>query len=86
MQSELVTCEYTEEDGIYGFKFTGKTEGYTSNSVFFPSDGGTYNEGNVYYWALTSKFLRLSYYMAMSSTTGNGRSTDEYFIRPVLAE
>ena len=55
--SEKVTCqycEYTEGDDKWGFKFTGLTDGYTSNSVFFPAQGGDSSGGSAYYWSGTA--------------------------------
>ena len=52
--SEKVKCEYTQENSVWGFKFTGLTDGYTSNSVFFPSMGGDSNSGGARYWSATA--------------------------------
>lgn len=47
-----VTCEYTIEDDIWGFKFTGKETGYTGNSVFFPAED--ISGGSAEYWSATA--------------------------------
>lgn len=51
--SEKVECEYTQENTVWGFKFTGSTDGYTSNSVFFPDPGGFSICGTAEYWSGT---------------------------------
>ena len=52
--STKVTCEYTQENGVSGFKFTGKETGYTDNSVFFPAQIGYSNLGFASYWSATA--------------------------------
>ena len=51
---EKVKCEYTQENSVWGFKFTGLTVGYTDNSVFFPAPGGNSNGGGADYWTATA--------------------------------
>ena len=89
---EKVKCVYTQEGSTYGFKFTGITAGYTSNSVFFPAQGGSSNFGGAaYYWSGTadgSKTCRMRLYC----NDGNLRSQwvslvgQDYrcLVRPVL--
>ena len=52
--SEKVKCEYTQENSVWGFKFTGLTDGYTGNSVFFPSQDGNSIYGSASYWSATA--------------------------------
>lgn len=46
---EWAECEYewATVNGVNGYKFTGKQDGYTSNSIFLPA-AGYYNVDNVY--------------------------------------
>ena len=52
--SDKVACEYTQESGNWGFKFTGKETGYTDNSVFFPVQSGNDNFGAARFWSGTA--------------------------------
>ena len=49
-----VKCEYTQENSVWGFKFTGLTEGYTDNSVFFPAQYSDSDYGYALYWSATA--------------------------------
>lgn len=51
--STKVTCTYTRENGVWGFKFTGIESGYTENSVFFPAQSGSSYSGYADYLAVT---------------------------------
>lgn len=51
--STKVTCTYTQENGVWGFKFTGIESGYTENSVFFPAQYGSSYSGYADYLAVT---------------------------------
>lgn len=53
--STKVTCVYGQnEEGVWGFNFTGKEAGYTCNSLFFPTDGnGNSDFGDGFYWSST---------------------------------
>ena len=89
--STKISCSYTEKDGVYGFLYTGKTAGYTGNSLFLPVDHYGYADyGFVYYWSGTAdndkgRMLDLGY---NSGTWGNfwhSQGTgSRYPVRPVL--
>ena len=87
-KSEKVTCEYIEKGGTYGFKFTGKTEGYTSNSVFFPAPDANSEGGVVFYWWTKSNTcIRIEYYLNMpNAAKTSARPNNLYLVRPVLNE
>ena len=87
-ESEMVTCEYIEKGGTYGFKFTGKTEGYTSNSVFFPAPDANSEGGTVFYWWTTSNScIRIEcYFNTPNAAKTSARPTNLYLVRPVLNE
>ena len=67
------TVEWTTVGGVYGRKFTGKTEPYSSNSVFLPAAGCCYknSEGDIehdsgrdgYYWSSTSNGSNSAYFL-----------------------
>lgn len=49
--SEKVACTYTEENGVWGFKFTGTETAYRDNSVFFPAQSGRSDNGDASFWS-----------------------------------
>ena len=51
--SDKVTCEYTQVNDVWGFKFTGKG-GYSESSVFLPS-GGDGSWADAHYWSSTNE-------------------------------
>ena len=88
--SEEVTCLYTQESGVYGFKFTGKKTGYTGNSVFFPAQYGDSRLGRAYYWSGTADGGE-AWYMYLYYGGGGwgsywveGPQGLDYRVRPVL--
>ena len=95
---EKVKCDYTREGSQYGFKFTGLTDGYTGNSVFFPSQGGAGLSGKAYYWSATADdsddskawLMTLKYDMGpeshglCSSLSPGLQSFNGSLVRPVL--
>ena len=86
---EKVKCEYTQKGSQYGFKFTGLTDGYTDNSVFFPAQLGGSNDGIAGYWSATANGSE-AWYMDLKYDYGywsNWNSFDQYYdflVRPVL--
>ena len=87
---DKVKCEYTQEGSQYGFKFTGLTNGYTDNSVFFPVQDGDSNPGHAVYWSATAEGSG-AWYMSLFCINGNwlndwhsGGQGSEYLVRPVL--
>ena len=88
--STKVDCNYIQENGVYGFKFTGKETGYTDNSVFFPAQDGTSSFGFAIYWSASANGS-LAWFMLLSYFFGNWNSywisnfqDDYYLVRPVL--
>lgn len=85
-------CEYTTGDDIWGFKFTGKETGYTSNSVFFPAEDGDSSHGSANYWSATADGsnawkMNLHYEDSVYDWFSGWDSREQdfpYFVRPVL--
>lgn len=79
----------------YGFKFTGKTSGYTSVSLFLPAEDGDANGGSAGYWSGTPDGETQARYVllfgiadggdsSLLSNWDSGRRTRDYFVRLVL--
>ena len=87
--SDKVTCEYTQVNDVWGFKFTGKG-GYSESSVFLPS-GGDGSRADAYYWSSTKEADGIVRY---ADLFWNGSKIifdwyggeGFYNVRPVLAE
>ena len=89
--STLVSCQYTQQSGVYGFLFTGTTTGYTNNSLFLPADGGYADYGYAGYWSGTADGTDFAWYLNLSCGYGywgsywlTGRLSYYYYVRPVL--
>ena len=88
--SEKVTCVYTNENGKWSFKFTGKETGYTGNSVFFPAEDGNSSRGIADYWSATddgSSAWEMNLHYEEGKWLSDWDSCDPtfpYFVRPVL--
>ena len=90
--STKVDCNYIQENGVYGFKFTGKETGYTSNSVFFPVQNGNGGNGSEGYWSATAEDDFFAWYLALSYNDEDGWDSSwdyfthdyEFLVRPVL--
>ena len=83
-----VTCEYTQEGGTYGFKFTGKEEGYTGNSVFFPAQHVDSHRVDAFYWSATANGSE-AWFMLLNcgdDIWGLYDQNGDYLVRPVLVE
>ena len=88
---DKVKCEYTQEGSQYGFKFTGLTDGYTSNSVFFPAQSSDSGSGYADYWSATangSEAWDMDLYYGRgvwkSQWLSLGDQTSKCLVRPVL--
>ena len=87
--SEKVTCTYTQENSVWGFKLTGKTTGYESNSVFFPVQSGDSSVGKADFWSGTADGSS-GWDMFLKYDNGNWCSDwysgydDPCLVRPVL--
>ena len=93
--SSKVICEYMQEDGKWGFKFTGKGD-YAVNSLFIPADkglsgnfggavdvwSGTYTSSGDNLWVM-NLFINHDNW---SSIWHPDDQTCKYFVRPVLVE
>ena len=100
INSTNCTVEWTTVGGVYGRKFTGKTEPYSSNSVFLPAAGCCYknSDGDIehdsgrdgYYWSSTSNGSNSAYFLyffesSFQTVDGNARYIGSS-VRAVLAE
>ena len=87
-QSTKVSCVYSSNC----FVFTGKEEGYTSNTVSFPRGAGTGATVNVSYLSSTTNdsdgwFLSLENIRGTMGSSWNATNQDtKYYVRPVLAK
>ena len=87
--SKKVKCEYTQENSVWGFKFTGLTDGYTSNSVFFPASGGESHFGGADFWSPKADDGS-KLYMGLQYSNDFGWSSkwkslyNKAYVRPVL--
>lgn len=92
---EVEVCEYkwTTVNGVNGYKFTGKEDGYTSNSIFLPA-AGYYNVDKVYdlgssgnYWFSDTNDSDTACYLYFNETEKrilNGDRGFGYSVRAVL--
>ena len=86
---EKVKCEYTQEGSTYGFKFTGLTDGYTGNSVFFPAQSGNSVNGSAFYWSATAYgsgawLMCLDYHNGLWLSNWDSEGPDKCLVRLVL--
>ena len=86
---EKVKCEYTQENSVWGFKFTGLTDGYTGNSVFFPAQSGNSVNGFADYWSAMAKgsgawLMRLDYHNGLWLSNWDSEGPDKCLVRLVL--
>ena len=86
--STKVTCSYTQENSVWGYKFTGIETGYTTNSVFFPADS---ESSEILYWSGTESDSYNAYIMQLVYEDGQLKSawkSETKFrlglVRPVL--
>lgn len=91
---EKVSAVYCNENGAWGFKFTGVTPGYTNVSLFLPANSGTAGHGEASYWTAT-KDEDQTYAYHLSLTGGDGGvhmcfysylKPGTTFVRPILVE
>lgn len=91
--SNKVSCQYTNEGNRWGFMFTGKEPGFTSNSLFIPSTAGSSNNANNGFqqlWTCTegennmAHFLQLNYGGSLNFQWQSYLKNEEYYVHPVL--
>lgn len=87
--------EYKNIDGVHGYLFTSKKEGYTDKSIFIPgrgyyeAQGGVVMPNDIYYWTSTLKAASNAYYFGTSY--GEVKVLNEmrdygYRIRPIATK
>lgn len=93
---EKVSAIYCNEKGVWGFKFTGVTPGYTKNDLFLPANlKAVSNYGEVAYWTATQVSTNNAGYQ-LSLLGGDGAVhmchyvdhgyDGDYYVRPILNE
>ena len=97
VNTEKVSAVYRcNENGVWGFEFTGITPGYTNVSLFLPANPGATNSyGAATYWTATQVGSNNAGYQLSLICDGNhvvkcyyaalGHNGD-YYVRPVLVE
>lgn len=96
INTEKVNAIYCNENGKWGFKFTGITPGYTNVSLFLPANSGALDYyGEATYWTATPVGSNQAGYQLSLICDGNhvvkcyyaalGHDGD-YYVRPVLVE
>lgn len=96
INTEKVNAIYCNENGKWGFKFTGVTPGYTESSLFLPANSDASDSyGEIAYWTATQvETNNAGYQLAliggegkvhMCYYAGHGFNGD-YYVRPVLNE
>lgn len=96
INTEKVNAIYCNENGKWGFKFTGVTPGYTESSLFLPANSdASDSHGEIAYWTATQvETNNAGYQLAliggegkvhMCYYAGHGFNGD-YYVRPVLNE
>lgn len=97
VNTEKVSAVYRcNENGVWGFEFTGITPGYTNVSLFLPANSGAVdNYGEATYWTATPVGSNQAGYQLSLICDGNhvvkcyyathGFDGD-YYVRPVLVE
>ena len=96
INTEKVNAIYCNENGKWGFKFTGVTPGYTESSLFLPANSDASDSyGEIAYWTATQVETNDAGYqlaliggdgnVVMCHYAGHGFNGD-YYVRPILNE
>lgn len=91
---EKVSAVYCNENGAWGFKFTGVTPGYTNVSLFLPANSGTSGHGEASYWTATKdEDQTYAYHLSLNGGDGGVHmcfysylKPGTTFVRPILVE
>ena len=97
VNTEKVSAVYRRnENGVWGFEFTGITPGYTNVSLFLPANSGAVdNYGEATYWTATPVGSNQAGYQLSLTGDGNYKvncyyaafgNNDPSYVRPVLDE
>lgn len=97
VNTEKVSAVYRcNENGVWGFEFTGITPGYTNVSLFLPANSGAVdNYGEATYWTATPVGSNQAGYQLSLTGDGNYKvncyyaafgNNDPSYVRPVLDE
>ncbi len=97
VNGEKVSAVYCNENGAWGFKFTGVTPGYTNVSLFLPANSGTAGHGEAAYWTATKdEGQTYAYHLSLMGGEGDGNGVHmcfytnlqpgTTFVRPILVE
>lgn len=95
VNTEKVSAVYRcNENGVWGFEFTGVTPGYTNVSLFLPANSGTAGHGEAAYWTATKdEDQTYAYHLALNGGDGGVHmcfyiclKPGTTFVRPILVE
>lgn len=95
VNTEKVSAVYRcNENGVWGFEFTGVTPGYTNVSLFLPAYSGTAGYGEAAYWTATKdEDQTYAYHLSLNGGDGGVHmcfyiclKPGTTFVRPILVE
>jgi len=95
VNTEKVSAVYRcNENGVWGFEFTGVTPGYTNVSLFLPANSGTAGYGEAAYWTATKdEDQTYAYHLSLNGGDGGVHmcfyiclKPGTTFVRPILVE
>lgn len=95
VNTEKVSAVYRcNENGVWGFEFTGVTPGYTNVSLFLPANSGTAGHGEAAYWTATKdEDQTYAYHLSLNGGDGGVHmcfyiclKPGTTFVRPILVE
>lgn len=95
VNTEKVSAVYRcNENGVWGFEFTGVTPGYTNVSLFLPANSGTAGHGEATYWTATKdEDQTYAYHLSLNGGDGGVHmcfyiclKPGTTFVRPILVE
>ncbi len=95
VNTEKVSAVYRcNENGVWGFEFTGVTPGYTNVSLFLPANSGTAGHGEAAYWTATKdEDQTYAYHLSLNGGDGGVHMCSYIclkpgttFVRPILVE
>lgn len=95
VNTDKVSAVYRcNENGVWGFEFTGVTPGYTNVSLFLPANSGTAGHGEAAYWTATKdEDQTYAYHLSLNGGDGGVHmcfyiclKPGTTFVRPILVE
>ena len=91
LNSSNCSWTWTTVNSVQGYKVTSKKEGYTSNSIFFPTTGSLYSGRYGAYWSstLSNNKTRYAYELYIDSSSHETTDNNRYLgfpVRPVATK